>query len=364
MAGPETGCCPSRAMGIFNKRWGGDCDVSGSGYVSVFRFLALAVMEELPITKNMIKTVYLAKPRGFCAGVNRAVASVEAALKHFGSPLYVRHQIVHNHHVVADFEKRGVVFVEELVQVPSGCRVIISAHGAGPKVYKEALKRQLHVIDATCPLVTKVHTEVKQAVQNGYFVLYIGHRGHPETEGVLGEVPTDMITLLETKDDAKQVAPLQTEKLIVLSQTTLSFDDTQEIMTVLENRFPNLTKPSAADICYATQNRQKAVKALTEKTPVILVIGSKESSNSNRLKDVASAAGAYAYLIDDISELHPQWLESTSSVGITAGASVPEYVITQAVNYFTNQGAAVEEINTVTEAAITFTLPKELYESA
>lgn len=310
----------------------------------------------------MIKKIYLAKPRGFCAGVKRAVEIVNLVLKKYGAPLYVRHQIVHNRQVVLDFEKKGVIFVEDLKEVPDKGTVIFSAHGSPPAVYREAQKRQLRFFDACCPLVTKVHQEAKKYAKMGYYIFYIGHKKHPEPIGVLGEISPKSVTLIETSAQAREVNPPQREKLIVLTQTTLSLDDTDEIIQILQQRFPKLIKPPTSDICFSTQNRQTAVKELAKNVQLILVVGSAESSNSQRLREVAEKSGAKAYLIDDVSQINKSWLEGVEILGISAGASAPEDLINGIVNYFRKPGIATKELEVVHEN-ISFPLPKEVYES-
>jgi len=311
----------------------------------------------------MIKKIYLAKPRGFCAGVKRAVEIVNRVLQKYGTPLYVKHQIVHNRQVVADFEKRGVIFIEDLQEVPDGSVIIFSAHGSPPSVYQEAKKKNLRFFDACCPLVTKVHLEAKKYANNDYFIFYIGHKKHPEAVGVLAEVSPDSIVLIETVVEAQKVNPPQTEKLIILSQTTLSLDDTSNITNLLKKRFPRVIQPPASDICFSTQNRQIAVKKLAEKVDLILVIGSPESSNSQRLREVAEKEGVKTYLVDQVSEIKPEWLVGSKILGITAGASVPDQLINRVVNYFKKPGVSLVELEAVHEN-ISFPLPKEVYESA
>lgn len=310
-----------------------------------------------------LKKIYLASPRGFCAGVKRAVKIVDILLKKFGSPIYVRHQIVHNRRVISDFEKRDVVFVEDINNIPNGSLVVFSAHGCSPTIYQQAKTKKLKVYDAVCPLVTKVHLEAKRYHKEGYFIFYIGHKNHPETEGVLGEIPANSVALIQTIEEVKKIHPPQKEKLIVLTQTTLSGDDTKEIINRLKKKFPKLVLPPAFDICFATQNRQNSVKALAKKTDLILVVGSKNSSNSNRLREIAEKAGVTAYLIDDISEINTSWLKKVENLGITAGASAPNYVIDKVIDYFSDSAALVEELITVKEN-ISFPLLKEIYESS
>lgn len=311
-------------------------------------------------SREGLKKIIVAKPRGFCAGVERAVRTVDLLIEKYGPPLYVRHHIVHNDYVVKRFEKRGVIFVEDLNLVPEGARVVFSAHGSPPNLYEQARKRHLQVIDATCPLVTKVHLEAKRYAANGYFIFYIGHKKHPEAVGVLGEVAPAQIVLLETIIDAQNIQPYQQEKLVILNQTTLSIDDTKEIAEVLKDRFPNSIMPAGRDICYATQNRQDAVKALAKVAELILVVGSPSSSNSNRLKEVAEKQGVKAYLVNDKREIDPAWLKGIEALGVTSGASAPDELVTALVASFTRPEVEVEELRLVDESRIHFALPKEL----
>lgn len=305
----------------------------------------------VPVSNNIIEKIYLASPRGFCAGVSRAIAILNFVLEKFGPPVYVRHQIVHNRIVVADFEKKGVIFCEDIEDIPDGSRVVFSAHGTQPQIYDVAKKKRLTVFDATCPLVTKVHLEAKRYAKEGYFILYVGHKRHQESIGVLGEVPPASSILISSLDEAKSVRPVQTEKLIVLNQTTLSFDDTNEIIALLRQRFPKMIQPPSFDICYSTQNRQNAVKELVKKVELVLVIGSKESSNANQLKEVAERKGAIAYLIDGIRDIKSKWLKNIKNVGITAGASTPDYVINDVVKFLQTGNVAVEELGIIKENA-------------
>jgi len=306
-----------------------------------------------------LKKIYLVSPRGFCGGVKRAVDIVELVLQKYKPTIYVRHQIVHNRHLISDFEKRGVVFVEDINDIPNGSVVVFSAHGSPPSLYEKAKKKQLKVFDATCPLVNKVHLEAKKFSRLGYFIFYIGHKNHPETVGVLEEVFPKSIVLIETLEDIKRITPPQTGKIIVLTQTTLSFDDTKEIINYLKKRFPKLIQPPAFDICYATQNRQKAVKELAKKADLVLIIGSKESSNSNRLRDVAEKEGVVSYLINDVSEIKKSWLKDVEKLGVTAGASAPKYLIDEVIKYFSQPKVEIEELVVVKEN-ISFSLPKEI----
>jgi 4-hydroxy-3-methylbut-2-enyl diphosphate reductase len=306
-----------------------------------------------------VERVLLAAPRGYCAGVDRAVETVERALQKFGAPIYVRKQIVHNLPVVRDLESKGAVFVEELEEVPPGATVILSAHGVAPEVYSQARARDLRVIDATCPLVTKVHNEAKKFAKDGYHIVLIGHEGHEEVVGTMGEAPAS-ITLIGSPDEADDLSIPSDEKVAYLSQTTLSVDETNDVIDRLRVRFPVIQGPPREDICYATQNRQTAVKVLAEKADVVLVIGSDNSSNSNRLAEVARARGARSYLIDDETEIDEAWFEDATTVGITSGASAPEWLVERVTGYFRERGVTdVEEVRVV-EEDVHFGLPKEL----
>jgi len=303
--------------------------------------------------------VYLAYPRGFCAGVDRAIEIVERALKLFGKPIYVRHAIVHNRYVVKSLEQKGAVFVEDISEIPEGSIVIFSAHGVSPKVREEARRRNLKVIDATCPLVHKVHKEVRKFAEEGYTIILVGHRGHVEVEGTMGEAP-DKVILVENLEDAERVEVPDANKVALTTQTTLSVDDTKEIIEVLRRRFPNIVLPKADDICYATQNRQDAVKKLAKISDVVLVIGSKESSNSNRLREVAEKVGSRAFLIEDESHIREEWLENVKAVGITSGASTPEVLVRRVVWKLLEMGGEyVEELDGIREN-VKFALPEEV----
>ncbi|MEO0139811.1 MAG: 4-hydroxy-3-methylbut-2-enyl diphosphate reductase [candidate division WOR-3 bacterium] len=303
--------------------------------------------------------IYLASPRGFCAGVDRAIEIVERALKIFGPPIYVRHAIVHNRYVVEDLKNKGAIFVEDVNEIPEGSIVIFSAHGVSPKVREDAKRRNLKVIDATCPLVHKVHREVRKFASEGYTIILVGHRGHVEVEGTMGEAPDNIILVEDTKD-AERVEVPDPNKVALTTQTTLSVDDTKEIIEVLKRRFPNIVLPKADDICYATQNRQDAVKRLSEVADLILVIGSKESSNSNRLREVAEKRGKRAYLIEDETYINPKWLEGISAVGITSGASTPESLVRRVVWKLLKMGGeSVEELGLIKEN-VKFALPREV----
>jgi 4-hydroxy-3-methylbut-2-enyl diphosphate reductase len=306
------------------------------------------------------KRVLLAKPRGYCAGVDRAVLAVEKALETHGAPVYVRKEIVHNRHVVDTLAKRGAIFVEEADQVPEGAIVVFSAHGVAPTVHQEAATRNLRTIDATCPLVTKVHHEAKRFAKDDYDILLVGHHGHEEVEGTAGEAP-DHVQLVETPEDIAAVTVRDPEKVIWLSQTTLSVDETMETVRRLRERFPSLQDPPSDDICYATQNRQVAVKAMAPRCDLVLVVGSQNSSNSKRLVEVALSAGAGAgYLIDFADEIQEPWLDGVLTVGVTSGASVPELLVQGVVDYLRERGwDDVEEVSTA-EETLTFSLPREL----
>ena len=306
--------------------------------------------------------IVLAAPRGFCAGVVRAIDVVNLALEYVEPPLYVRREIVHNLHVVRGFEKRGVRFVEELDEVPDGATVVFSAHGIAPRVREDAARRGLKVIDATCPLVTKVHLEAIRFARLGYRILLIGHPNHDEVEGTLGEAQS-RIALVSSAAEAETVGVEDPGRVAYITQTTLSMEDTRPIVETLRRRFPNIVGPARDDICYATQNRQLAVPALARQAPVILVIGSKNSSNSNRLVEEAQLAGARAYLVDDASGVDPSWLEGASTVGVTSGASAPEFLVEQMVAHLKSLGIEqVGDLVTV-EEDVHFPLPAELLEA-
>jgi 4-hydroxy-3-methylbut-2-enyl diphosphate reductase len=304
--------------------------------------------------------VYLASPRGFCAGVERAIEIVERALERFGPPVYVRKEIVHNQHVVGDLRRRGAIFVNELGEVPRGAVTVYSAHGVAPAVRQEARDRGLSVIDATCPLVAKVHIEAVRFSREGYTILMIGHEGHEEVEGTMGEA-ADRMRLVTSVEDvgALEIAP--GTKVAVLTQTTLSVDDTAEIVTAIKRRFPQVELPAKDDICYATQNRQSAVKTLAGKVDLMLVIGSDNSSNSQRLKEVAQTQGRSAYLVEDKSGLKPEWFQGVRSVAVTAGASAPERLVRDLIDCLVERfgGTDVEEVRLV-EENVRFALPPEV----
>jgi 4-hydroxy-3-methylbut-2-enyl diphosphate reductase len=303
--------------------------------------------------------VLLAKPRGFCAGVDRAIEIVERALEIHGAPIYVRHEVVHNKFVVEDLRAKGAVFVEHLAEVPAGSTVIFSAHGVSQGVRREAEARQLKVFDATCPLVTKVHVEVAKMRQAGREIVMIGHLGHPEVEGTMGQAKGGMY-LVETPADVARLEVSDPANLAFVTQTTLSVDDASQIIAALKQRFPNIVGPKKDDICYATQNRQDAVKTLAQQCDVVIVVGSPNSSNSNRLREVAANQNVAAYMVDNASELKPEWVTGAGRVGVTAGASAPEVLVQEVIARLREFGASgVEEVDGITER-VTFPLPKNL----
>ncbi len=303
--------------------------------------------------------IYLASPRGFCAGVDRAIEIVELSLKAYGAPIYVRHEIVHSRHVVNSLRQKGAVFVEELSEVPDQSIVIFSAHGVAKEVWAEAKRRGLKIIDATCPLVIKVHNEVNRDYTQGYELILIGHAGHPEVIGTLGQVP-DKFHLVSSVGDVEKLHVENTHHLSYVTQTTLSVDECRDIVEALHRRFPNIKGPHQEDICYATQNRQNAVKALSKLVDVILVIGSPNSSNSNRLRELGEHCGIQSYLIDSSSDINPAWIKGAKAVGISAGASAPEVLVTEVVDYLKGHGANEVEELMVVEEDVEFSLPKEL----
>jgi len=303
--------------------------------------------------------ITLAEPRGFCAGVDRAIEIVERALAKFGAPIYVRHEIVHNTHVVNDLKARGAIFIEELSDVPPGATLIFSAHGVSKAVQEEAAARGFQVFDATCPLVTKVHVEVAKLAREGYEFIMIGHKGHPEVEGTMGQLD-DGIHLVEDVADVARVAPRQTAKLAVVTQTTLSVDDAAEITAAVRARFPQVREPKQQDICYATQNRQDAVKLLSREVDVVVVVGSPTSSNTNRLRELAARLGVPAYMVEDATELQPQWFEGAARVGLTAGASAPETLVQGVVTRLKQLGAVSMRTLAGAEETMKFPLPKGL----
>ena len=303
--------------------------------------------------------VVLASPRGFCAGVERAIETVERALQLFGAPIYVRHEIVHNKYVVDDLRAKGAVFVEELDEVPAGGTVIFSAHGVSKQVRADAERRGLKVFDATCPLVTKVHVEVARMLRAGHEVVMIGHRGHPETEGTMGQATRGM-HLVETVDDVAKLEVAAPDKLAYVTQTTLSIDDARAIVAALKARFPAIRGPKKDDICYATQNRQDAVKFMAPQCEVVIVVGSPNSSNSNRLREVAQHMGAQAYMVDRAADLRPEWIAGKRRVGVTAGASAPQVLVDEVIARLKELGAeSVRPLDGIVERVV-FTLPREL----
>jgi 4-hydroxy-3-methylbut-2-enyl diphosphate reductase len=306
----------------------------------------------------LVKRVLLASPRGYCAGVERAVDTVERALRLYGKPVYVRKQIVHNSHVVRELEGRGAVFVDSVHDVPEGATVVFSAHGVAPDVRRAAAARRLTTIDATCPLVTKVHTQARRYASAGYAIVFIGHAGHEEVQGTMGEAP-EATTLVESVADAESVAPPD-GPLAYITQTTLSVDETKEIVDVLKRRFPHIEGPAREDICYATSNRQWAVKELMDEVDLLLVIGSRNSSNSKRLVEVAHAAGVSSHLIDDAGEIDSSWLEGVETVGITSGASAPEPLVRGVCDWVRSRGVSDVSEHRSAYEDVAFRLPVEL----
>ncbi|MEY3888150.1 MAG: 4-hydroxy-3-methylbut-2-enyl diphosphate reductase [Pseudomonadota bacterium] len=306
-----------------------------------------------------VQEILLAEPRGFCAGVDRAIDIVEAAIAKFGRPIYVRHEIVHNTYVVNDLKTKGAIFIEELSDVPPGATLVFSAHGVSKAVQAEAEARGFNIFDATCPLVTKVHVEVAKLHKEGYEFIMIGHKGHPEVEGTMGQLP-DGIHLVEDVHDVLKVQPKQTELLAVVTQTTLSVDDAAEILLAVKQRFPKVREPKQQDICYATQNRQDAVKLMAPEVDVLVVVGSPTSSNSNRLRELGSRMGADSYMIDSADELQNEWFVGKHRVGLTAGASAPEVLVQDVILRLRALGAtSIRKLDGVTET-IKFPLPKGL----
>jgi 4-hydroxy-3-methylbut-2-en-1-yl diphosphate reductase len=316
-------------------------------------------LKPIAATTRGEKKIYLLKPRGFCAGVVRAIDVVKIALNLYGPPVYVRKEIVHNKHVVDELREMGAIFVEELEEVPSGARAIFSAHGVSPEVRRQGKERDLAVIDATCPLVTKVHLEAVKFAREGYTIILIGHKNHDEVIGTLGEAPAKM-TLVESVADVDALQIDDPTRVAYLTQTTLSLDETEDIVARLEERFPLIRGPKSQDICYATENRQMAVKGVAEFCELILVVGSDNSSNSKRLVEVGQNYGVRAYLVNDWNDVHPDWLEGISSIGVTAGASAPEHLVEQIVAALTENGFRdLEEVEMV-EEDVRFSLPPEL----
>jgi 4-hydroxy-3-methylbut-2-enyl diphosphate reductase len=308
---------------------------------------------------SSVQEILLAEPRGFCAGVDRAIEIVERALKKFGAPIYVRHEIVHNTYVVNDLKAKGAVFIEELDEVPAGATLVFSAHGVSQAVRKEAARRGFSVFDATCPLVTKVHVEVAKLHQEGYEFIMIGHKGHPEVEGTMGQL-SEGIYLVEDVEDVERVQVRTPQRLAVVTQTTLSVDDAAEILAAVKRRFPQVREPKRQDICYATQNRQDAVKLLAPTVDVVVVVGSPTSSNSNRLRELAERLGTEAYMVDQPADLKVEWFEGKARVGLTAGASAPELLVQQVIERLRALGAvSVRRLEGVAET-VHFPLPKGL----
>nr|WP_315429555.1 4-hydroxy-3-methylbut-2-enyl diphosphate reductase [uncultured Albidiferax sp.] len=308
---------------------------------------------------NLPQEIVLAEPRGFCAGVDRAIEIVDRALLKFGRPIYVRHEIVHNTYVVNDLKSRGAIFIEELDDVPPGATLVFSAHGVSQAVQREAQARGFQIFDATCPLVTKVHVEVAKLAKEGYEFIMIGHKGHPEVEGTMGQLDSG-IHLVEDVADVANAQPLQTDKLAVVTQTTLSVDDAAEILSAVKARFPLIRAPKMQDICYATQNRQDAIKIMSPQVDIVIVVGSPTSSNSNRLRELAEKLGTEAYMVDSAEELQADWFEGKSRVGLTAGASAPEVLVQQVIDRIRALGAvSVRKMDGI-EETVKFPLPKGL----
>ncbi len=307
--------------------------------------------------------IILASPRGFCAGVNMAIESLDRAIRAFGTPIYVYHEIVHNKPVVETFRKKGVVFVDDLSDVPEGCHLLFSAHGVSPEVREIARRRQLKTIDATCPLVTKIHRKAAELAKQGYLVVLIGHRGHDEVVAAMGEAPEAMV-LVETPEDVDSLEAAPGRPVAYLTQTTLSVDDANEIIQRLQERFPEIVGPPTGDICYATQNRQEAVRVLSDEADLVLVLGSQNSSNSRRLKELALARGINAHLIDGAGEIDPAWFRGNETVLVTAGASAPESVVRECVEYLKGHFGATAQMRSIREEHIRFALPKDLREVA
>ena len=306
------------------------------------------------------KTIMLANPRGFCAGVDRAISIVERALEEFGAPIYVRHEVVHNKFVVDNLREKGAVFIEDLADVPPGATLIYSAHGVSKAVQDEAAARGFRVFDATCPLVTKVHKEVARLDTQGYQIIMIGHAGHPEVEGTMGQLPEGSILLVQTVEDVAALEVADPNRLSHVSQTTLSVDETRDIIAALKARFPNIKSPPKDDICYATTNRQEAVKQLAAECDIVIVVGSPNSSNSNRLREVAAQRGVDAYMVDNASYLRREWFAGKRQVGVTAGASAPEVLVREVLDTLKAWGHDTLREGEGAEESIVFVLPKEL----
>ena len=307
----------------------------------------------------MLQELVLAEPRGFCAGVDRAIEIVERALEKFGAPIYVRHEIVHNTYVVNDLKHKGAIFIEDLADVPAGATLVFSAHGVSRAIQNEAERLGFNIFDATCPLVSKVHVELAKLHKEGYEFIMIGHKGHPEVEGTMGQLDSG-IHLVEDVQDVAHVAPLQTDLLAVVTQTTLSVDDAADILAAVKAKFPKVREPKQQDICYATQNRQDAVKVLSPQVDLVIVVGSPTSSNSNRLREVAQKVGTESYMVDNAQELQDQWFEGKQRIGVTAGASAPEILVQEVIDRIKAMGAiSVRKMNGI-EETIKFPLPKGL----
>ena len=307
-----------------------------------------------------VGVILLAEPRGFCAGVDRAIEIVERALQKFGRPIYVRHEIVHNTYVVNDLKNRGAIFIEELDEVPPGATLVFSAHGVSQAIQKEATRRGFRIFDATCPLVSKVHVEVAKLHKEGFEFIMIGHKGHPEVEGTMGQLDDGSIHLVEDVADVARIAPRQTAKLALVTQTTLSVDDAAEISAAVMARFPEVQSPKQQDICYATQNRQDAVKIMSPQVDIMIVVGSPTSSNSNRLAELARKLGVASYMVDNAAELQTDWFEGKSRVGLTAGASAPEVLVREVIDRIRALGAvSVRKMDGI-EETVKFPLPKGL----
>ena len=307
----------------------------------------------------MEQEILLAQPRGFCAGVDRAIEIVERALAQFGAPIYVRHEIVHNAYVVEDLRRKGAIFIEDLEDVPAGNTLVFSAHGVPRTVVDEAARRGLKVFDATCPLVTKVHVEVAKMRREGREIIMIGHAGHPEVEGTMGQADEGMY-LVETVDDVQRLQVRQPDKLAYVSQTTLSVDDTADVIAALKQRFPQIAEPKKGDICYATTNRQEAVKFMAPQVDVVIVVGSPNSSNSNRLREVAQKKGTLAYMVDNAAQIDRAWLEGKRRIGVTAGASAPQVLVDAVIDQLKVYGAQSVRVLEGVEEHVTFPLPKGL----
>jgi 4-hydroxy-3-methylbut-2-enyl diphosphate reductase len=316
-------------------------------------------MTEQPTSKKSIRLL-LAAPRGFCAGVDRAIQIVELALEQKGAPVYVRHEIVHNRYVVDSLKAKGAVFVEELDEVPDGGHVVFSAHGVPKSVPANAQQRGLAYFDATCPLVSKVHKQAERQVEAGRHIIFIGHEGHPEVIGTFGQVPAGSMTLVETAEDAQAIVPADANNLAFLTQTTLSVDDTSEIVGILQQRFPNIVGPKGEDICYATSNRQESVKAIAHECDLVLVIGAPNSSNSQRLVEVAARSSAKAYLVQRAEDISLNWFDDVHTLGLTAGASAPEVLVREIIDALALHFDLDEQQVTTTEEKVTFKLPREL----